>query len=124
MTIKIGVFGQGMPQMIRLIKERSGGRIEGVAVGDVDGAVALRDGKLDYLVGVCYSGAGSALGGVIAVLGREKTGYVSFISFPPKEEKVRRMVMEGKVAFGLAREHIEKAIPMVVKVIMEKEKLG
>lgn len=36
---------------------------------------------------------------------------------PPKKEEIEKAVREGRVAFGMAIDHVEQAVPMLVEAI-------
>ena len=84
---KIGVAGLQREQIKKTIEATAPGSFEVFIHNDMEAAMKVKSGQLDYYIGACNTGAGAALSIAIA---------------------------EGKVAFGLSVEHVEHAIPMLI----------
>lgn len=103
------------------IKEASNGAAETTITSDVEAAMAVKTGKADYYVGACATGGGGALAMAMALLGATKCAILSMPGKPPKQEVIEKAVSDGKVAFGITSDHIDIAIPILVKTLMAKE---
>lgn len=103
------------------IKEASNGAAEATITSDVEAAMAVKTGKADYYVGACATGGGGALAMAMALLGATKCAILSMPGKPPKQEVIEKAVSDGKVAFGITSDHIDIAIPILVKTLMAKE---
>ncbi|MUV37078.1 uncharacterized protein JNUCC1_00884 [Lentibacillus sp. JNUCC-1] len=115
--MKIVIGGQVEKKEIeRLIKEQDSS-IETVIKSDLDAAMAIKTGQADYYLGACHTGGGGALAMAIAMIGRDKCETVSMPGKKPVEENVVEAVKNGKVAFGFTGDHMETAVPMILKVI-------
>ena len=55
----------------------------------------------------------------IALLTMSKCATISMPGRPPKEEDVKKEVEAGKVAFGFTADHIQAAVPMILKEILK-----
>lgn len=89
---KIGVAGLQREQIKKTIEATAPGCFEVFIHNDMEAAMKVKSGQLDYYIGACNTGAGAAL----------------------KDEHIAKMIAEGKVAFGLSVEHVEHAIPMLI----------
>lgn len=81
---------------------------------DMEAAMKVKSGQLDYYIGACNTGAGAALSIAIAVIGYNKSCTIAKPGIKAKDEHIAKMIAEGKVAFGLSVEHVEHAIPMLI----------
>jgi hypothetical protein len=111
---KIGVAGLQRELMKKTIETAAPGRFEVGMYNDMEAALKVKSGQLDYYIGACNTGAGAALSIAIAVIGYNKSGTIARPGIKAREEQIAAMVAEGKVAFGLSVEHIEHAIPLLV----------
>lgn len=111
---KIGVAGLQRELMKKTIETAAPGCFDVMICNDMDAAMKVKSGQLDYYIGACNTGAGAALSIAIAVIGYNKSCTIAKPGIKAKEEQVAKMVAEGKIAFGLSVEHIEHAIPMLV----------
>jgi Protein of unknown function DUF2620. len=87
---------------------------------DIEAAMAVKNGNADYYLGACTTGGGGALAMAMALLGAHKCVTVSMPGSPPKEDDVRKAFEQGKIAFGFTNDHIEKAVPMILNLILKK----
>ena len=100
---KIGVAGLQREQIKKTIEATAPGCFEVFIHNDMEAAMKVKSGQLDYYIGACNTGAGAALSIAIAVIG-----------YKAKDEHIAKMIAEGKVAFGLSVERVEHAIPMLI----------
>ena len=118
--MKIVVGGAVEKQAVAdLIKQIAGDRAEITIMSDVQAAMSIKNKTADYYFGACHTGGGGALSMAIALLTRSKCATISMPGRPPKEDDVRREVAEGKVAFGFTADHIQAAVPMILKEILK-----
>ncbi|TBM20371.1 DUF2620 domain-containing protein [Hafnia paralvei] len=110
---KIGVAGLQRELIKKTIETHYPDSFEIFILNDMDAAMKVRNGQLDYYIGACNTGAGAALSIAIAVIGYSKSGTIAKPGIKAKPEQVAKMIAEGKVAFGLSVEHIEHAIPIL-----------
>ena len=95
---KIGVAGLQREQIKKTIEATAPGCFEVFIHNDMEAAMKVKSGQLDYYIGACNTGAGTIA----------KPGIKA------KDEHIAKMIAEGKVAFGLSVEHVEHAIPMLI----------
>lgn len=111
---KIGVAGLQRELMKKTIETSAPGSFEVFIYNDMEAAMKVKSGQLDYYIGACNTGAGAALSIAIAVIGYNKSCTIAKPGIKAKEDQVAKMVADGKIAFGLSVEHIEHAIPMLI----------
>lgn len=115
MRILVGGFGKG-PLKDALLQQNDPD-LEVVVTNDMAAAQELKAGKADYYFGACASGGGASLGVLIGMLGYDKTATISRAGVPPRKEQVEKAVQEGRVAFGMAVDHVDRAVPMLLEAI-------
>lgn len=119
--VRIVVGGQVEKQNIaNMVKEIGGEKVEVQVKSDLQAANDVKLGKADYYLGACHTGGGGALSMAMALLTRDKCATVSMPGKPPKEENIIKVVSEGKVAFGFTGDHLDKAVPIIVREILKK----
>ena len=111
---KIGIAGLQRELIREMIEQTAPGTFETFILSDMDAAVKVKEGQLDYYIGACNTGAGAALSMAIAIIGYNKSVTIAKPSIKAKPEQIEKFVTEGKVAFGLSVEHIEHAIPLLI----------
>lgn len=111
---KIGVAGLQREQIKKTIEATAPGSFEVFIHNDMEAAMKVKSGQLDYYIGACNTGAGAALSIAIAVIGYNKSCTIAKPGIKAKDEHIAKMIAEGKVAFGLSVEHVEHAIPMLI----------
>lgn len=104
--------------MATIAQDAGGGRVEAAALGDMQGARLVKQGRADYYIGTCWSGGGGALAAATAILGAKLVGIVGTPGRVVTEDRVRGMVREGRIAFGFAYEQTTTAIPLIIKEIL------
>lgn len=105
--------------MAEIAQAAGGGRVEAVALGDMQGARLVKKGQAHYYLGTCWSGGGGALAAATALLGTQKVGIAGTPGMAVSEERVAQLVSEGKVAFGFPYEQSRSAIPIIIKAVIE-----
>jgi hypothetical protein len=116
--IRINVGGLAAKEIAALAAQVGGDQVE-VQVGtDIVGAQQVAMGMADYYFGACATGRGGALAMAMALLGVSKCFTASTTGRPPKEQEVREAVAAGKKAFGFTTDHVDWAVPMIVKAIL------
>ena len=98
---KIGVAGLQREQIKKTIEATAPGCFEVFIHNDMEAAMKVKSGQLDYYIGACNTGAGAALSIAIAVIGYNKSCTIAKPGIKAKDEHIAKMVAEGKVAFGL-----------------------
>lgn len=120
--IKIVVGGQMEKQAIaKKIEEIGGDRVSVTITSDMEGAMALKNNEADYYIGACHTGGG-AIAMPIAMAGRKFCATVSAPGKPPKEEDIAAHVRAGVKAFGFAVDHIDAAVPAIVRQLLAAAK--
>lgn len=120
--MKIAIGGLSKNVIDQAIKNASNGQIETVITTDMGAVSMLKKGDVDYYFGACESGGGAAISILIGMLGYPKCCTVAKNGQTVKKENVVKFVNEGKIAFGMSVESIEKTVPVLVEVLLEKEK--
>lgn len=116
--MKIVIGGQvDKKEVEALVKEYGPEGVETSIKSDVEAAMAVKTGQADYYVGACHTGGGGALAMAIAIVGKPQCVTVSMPGRKPNEEKINEAVKAGKKAFGFTSDHIETAVPMIMKAI-------
>lgn len=69
---KIGVAGLQREQIKKTIEATAPGCFEVFIHNDMEAAMKVKSGQLDYYIGACNTGAGAALSIAIAVIGLTK----------------------------------------------------
>ena len=120
--MKIVVGGQMEKKEIEQMIKDFDPSIETTIKSDVDAAMALKTGQVDYYLGACHTGGGGALAMAIAIVGRNQCETVLHArKQQPKEEKVIEAVNEGKKAFGFTGDNANQAVPMILQAIKNKQ---
>ena len=121
--IKIAVCGMGKEKVARIIKETGDGEVVPEITSDFEAATLVQQGKADYYVGACQSGAGGALAVATALLGPNKVIRLSGVgSTGVTQDQINDALEGGKQAFGLSHSHLETAVPTIVKAILARDK--
>jgi len=116
--IKINVSGLAAKEIVYKVAELGGDQVGVRVVADIVGAREVAQGKADYYFGACATGGGGALSMAIAILGYANCFTVSTAGKPPKEEEIREAVVSGKKAFGFTSDHVDSAVPLIMKAIL------
>ncbi|MGF1680280.1 DUF2620 domain-containing protein [Photobacterium minamisatsumaniensis] len=114
---KIAIAGLQREQIQEQINMAAPGQFECHILNDMDAAIKVKSGELDYYIGCCNTGAGAALSMAIAIIGYPQSCTIAKPAIQAKQPEVEQFINEGKVAFGLSVEHIEHAIPMLISTL-------
>lgn len=114
---KIGIAGLQREQIKEQIEATSPNTFEMHILNDMDAALKVKSGELDYYIGCCNTGAGAALSMAIAIIGFDKSCTIAKPAIQAKQVEVDQFISEGKVAFGLSVEHVEHAIPLLITTL-------
>ncbi|MDF1510041.1 DUF2620 domain-containing protein [Robertmurraya sp. DFI.2.37] len=115
--MKIVIGGQVEKKQIETLIQELDPTIETVVKSDLEAAMVMKTNQADYYFGACHTGGGGALAMAIALIGRDKCETVSMPGKKPSEEKVVEAVKSGKKAFGFTGDHVEVAVPMIIKAL-------
>lgn len=96
---KIGVAGLQREQIKKPLKRRLG-CFEVFIHNDMEAAMKVKSGQLDYYIGACNTGAGAALSIAIAVIGYNKSCTIAKPGIKAKDEHIAKMIAEGKWRLG------------------------
>ena len=118
--IRIVVAGVGKEQILKLVQAHAPDRVQAVVKSDLEAALAVKGGKADYYIGACFSGAGGALAVATGLLGSAQVARLSGTGAAPKREDVQQAVHSGKRAFGLATNHIDIVVPILLDSLLER----
>jgi hypothetical protein len=119
-VIKINVGGLVAKEIVAKIAEVGEGRVQAQVTADILGAREVAQGAADYYFGSCATGGGGALSMAIALLGYDRCLTVCSAGKAPNEAEIRQAVMNGVKAFGFICDHVDTAVPMLVKAILQK----
>lgn len=117
---KIGIAGLQREQIKAEIEKFAPDIFECHILNDVEAAMKVKTGQLDYYIGCCNTGAGAALSMAIAIIGFPHCCTIAKPAFQAKPDQISTFIGEGKVAFGLSVEHVEHAIPMLVTQLVNQ----
>lgn len=122
--IKINVGGLAAKEVVDKVAEVSKDLVTARAVADIVGVREVAQGKADYYFGACATGGGGALSMAIAILGYNNCFTVCTAGKSPKEDEIQEAVRSGKKAFGFTCDHVDSAVPMIIKAILVKHQLN
>lgn len=88
--------------------------------GDLEAAMAIKDGKFDYYIGACNTGGGGALAMAMAMLGVDKCATISMPGNIMPDSEIVKNVKEGKKAFGFTAQHMDTVLPVLLSTILEE----
>src|SRR5699024_12566418 len=84
---KIGVAGLQREQIKKTIEATAPGSFEVFIHNDMEAAMKVKSGQLDYYIGACNTGAGAALSIAIAVIGYNKSCTIAKPGIKAKDER-------------------------------------
>ncbi|MGF1909379.1 DUF2620 domain-containing protein [Vibrio kasasachensis] len=117
---KIAIAGLQREQIKQQIEATMPDTFECHILTDMDAAMKVKSGEMDYFIGCCNTGAGGALAMAIAIIGYGQSCTIAKPAIQAKHDQVEQFIDKGYVAFGLSIEHIEHAIPMLTKLLAVK----
>ncbi len=118
--MKIAIAGLKRDLLEEVVKASSDGRVTIIPTTDIEAAQYIATGQADAYIGACNSGSGAALSMLIGMLGSKKCKTVAGAGEPVDNNVIKNAVSEGRVAFGVAIESINNAVPQLVKALLEK----
>lgn len=122
--IRMVITSMRKEEMARIVHSVAEDKIETRTCSDLEGVMAVKSGQADYYLGACFSGAGGALAVATGLLGADAVVRLSGTGAPPRAENIERAVQEGKKAFGLASDHINTAVPILIRAILAAREKG
>lgn len=117
---KIVIGGQIEKQMIAdMVTELVGDKATVVVKGDIEAAMAIKNGEADYYFGACNTGGGGALAMAIALAGADKCCTVSMPGNVKSSEEIIAEINAGKIAFGFIPNDAEKVLPKIINELFK-----
>ena len=113
-TLYIG--GIGKANIKRLLEQRSDVKLSLVISNDLEAGPILKRTSNTYYIGTCHTGAGGALGAMLAFLGRQRChtfGRQAHVS----ATEVQKLLDSGVRVFGLSVDQIHTVVPSLVDAI-------
>ncbi|MCD9536835.1 MULTISPECIES: DUF2620 domain-containing protein [Photobacterium] len=117
---KIGIAGLQREQIKAEIEMCAPGIFECYILNDMEAAMKVKSGQLDYYIGCCNTGAGAALSMAIAIIGFVQCCTIAKPAIQAKPDEIVKFIGEGKIAFGLSVEHVEHAIPLLITQLVSQ----
>ena len=102
-----------------LIEKHGKGQVEISVMGDLQAAMALKNGQADYYFGSCQTGAGGSLGMAIAMNGLDKCITVAMVGKVLDKEEIVNAIRSGKIAFGFVPEAAATVVPIIMEEIIK-----
>ena len=115
--MKIVVGGQIDKENVAEIIKKYIPEAEIIIKSDIDAAMDVKMGNVDYYFGACNTGGGGALAMAIAIAGADKCATLAMPGNNLEKEKIRDEVKAGKVAFGFTPQSAEQVIKIVAEYI-------
>ena len=120
--IKIVIGGQiNKSELADLVKTVGLDKVSVTVKNDLEAAMDIKTGNVDYYLGACNTGGGGALAMAIALAGAEKCATVSMPGNVFPDDQIIAEVDAGKVAFGFTAQHMEQVVPVIINAIFSKE---
>ena len=115
--MKIVVGGQIDKENVAEIIKKYIPEAEITIKSDIDAAMDIKLGNVDYYFGACNTGGGGALAMAIAIAGADQCATLAMPGNILEKEKIRDEVKAGKVAFGFTPQSAEQVIKIVAEYI-------
>ena len=115
--MKIVVGGQIDKENVNNLLKKYIPESEIIIKSDIDAAMDVKMGNVDYYFGACNTGGGGALAMAIAIAGADKCATLAMPGNILEEEKIKDEVKAGKVAFGFTPQSAEQVIKIVAEYI-------
>ena len=116
--MKIAIGGMQKNLMQQEIQKAAPG-VETVITNDMSAASMLKKGEVDYYIGACESGGGSAISILIGLMGYSKCCTVCKNGSKPNKAEIEKFINDGKVCFGMAVDQMEVTVPVLMQVLTE-----
>lgn len=118
--MKIVIGGQiDKDEIAKLVSDLGKGQIEYVVMSDLDAAVALQSGQVDYYIGACNTGGGGALAMALALIGADQCATLSMPGKIMTKEEICEQIQLGKKAFGFTAQDKEFIVPIIVEAFLK-----
>ncbi|TBX72069.1 DUF2620 domain-containing protein [Bacillus mycoides] len=118
---KIVIGGQvAKTELASLVEKYANGAFTWEVKSDLDAAMAIKSGAVDYYVGACNTGGGGALAMAIALLGGDKCVSLGMPGKTLSADEIKASVAEGKVAFGFTPQDMEFIISNLMECLLNK----
>ncbi len=112
--MKIVIGGQIEKEEIRkLVEKNMKDGVEIIVKSDLDAAMDLQAGNVDFYIGACNTGGGGALAMAIALAGADKCVTLSMPGNVMSEEEIIKEVNSGKKAFGFTAQDRNFIVPII-----------
>lgn len=121
--LRIVVAGLKKDVIERTVKEAGGDKVTVTVTSDFEAAKKMKAGQADYYLGACNSGGGAALSVAIGILGYGKCSTVAKNGGKVDQKMIDQLVQDGKIAFGMSVENIERAVPVIIESLLNKHQL-
>lgn len=119
--MKIVIGGQiDKDEIFKLVSKEMGSEVEVEIKSDLDAAMALHNGKVDYYIGACNTGGGGALAMALALVGASKCATLSMPGTILNEEEIIAAIKSGKTAFGFTAQDKEQLIPIICRELRKE----
>lgn len=116
--MKIVIGGQiDKEEIFNRVVELMGDSAEVEIKSDLDAAMALQQGLVDYYIGACNTGGGGALAMALALVGPDKCVTVSMPGKIMAESEIVESVKSGKKAFGFTGQDKDVILPIICREI-------
>ena len=120
--LKFVIGGQiNKSELADLVKAFGQDKVSVTVKNDLEAAMDVKNGSVDYYLGACNTGGGGALAMAIALAGADKCATVSMPGNVFPDDKIIAEVNAGKVAFGFTAQHMDQVVPVIMKAIFSKE---
>lgn len=118
--MKLVIGGQiDKDEIAKLVDELGKGQIEYRVMSDLDAAMALQSGVVDYYIGACNTGGGGALALAMALVGADQCVTLSMPGKIMPEEQIREQLQSGKKAFGFTAQDKDVIVPIIVEEFLK-----
>jgi hypothetical protein len=116
---KIVIGGQmDKKEIAALAQKLTEGKASVEVMGDVQAAMAIKNGEADIYLGACNTGGGGALALAIALIGKNKCCTVAMPGKIMGEEEIKAEIEKGKCAFGFTAQSYEQVVPTILKYMV------
>jgi hypothetical protein len=105
-------------KLAQAVRTLAGDKATSVQVmGDIDAAMALKSGQVDYYLGACNTGGGGALAMAIAIAGADQCVTLGMPGKILSNDEIHAHVAAGKKAFGFTGQDIDALVPVIIAAI-------
>ncbi|GAC1359519.1 MAG: hypothetical protein NVS2B12_03390 [Ktedonobacteraceae bacterium] len=119
LTLYIG--GIGKAAVKQLLEQRHDPLLKLIISNDLEAGPILRRTLDTYYIGTCHTGAGGALGAMLAFLGRQRChtfGRQARVT----TDNVQKLLASGVRVFGLSVDQINTMVPSLVDAIQAHQR--